>query len=111
MFAGINKCLGGLLLLFLVITFIVPKFVKARINSNVPNCRANLKIIDQAIEQWALENRKLDSDVPELAAATKYFKGGVLPKCPQGGTYQAGAAVTDVLTCTKASTLGYSLLY
>lgn len=109
MLAIINKYLGGLLLLFLVFTFIVPKFVKARVSNNVPNCWSNLRIIDQAIQQWAFENKKLDSDVPDLAAAAKYLKGGVLPKCPQGGSYQAGATVKDVPTCTKGATLGHSL--
>lgn len=102
---------GGLLLVVFVVARIVPNFVKAKASSGGPNCVAQLRQIDGAIQQWAKENKKLDSDVPDLAAAAKYLKGGVLPKCPQGGTYQAGATVKDVPTCTNARTLGYSLSF
>ncbi|HEY1171752.1 MAG TPA: hypothetical protein VGH19_10305 [Verrucomicrobiae bacterium] len=70
---------------------------------------ANLKQIDGAIQQWALENKKEDKDAPDLNAAACYLKGGVLPICPKGGTYRAGATVMAPPTCSKANTLGHSL--
>lgn len=87
----------------------IPNFVKARTNSGGPNCIAHLKQIDGAIQQWALENKKEATDVPDLAGAASYLKGGVLPVCPQGGSYRAGATVMDAPICSLATTRGHSL--
>lgn len=87
----------------------IPNFVKAKTTSGGPNCIAHLKQIDGAIQQWALENKKEDTDVPDLAGAASYLKGGVLPVCPQGGSYRAGATVKDRPTCTKGIELGHTL--
>ncbi len=79
----------------------IPNFVKARTTSCKSACVANLKQIDGAIQQWALENKKVDSNPVDLEAAKKYLKGGVLPTCPSGaGSYAAGTTVADAPTCT-----------
>ena len=88
---------------------ITPYFAKSRGGSSRGQCVGHLKQIDGAIQQWALENKKLDSDVPDLSAAAKYLKGGVLPQCPHGGFYAAGKTVSDVPTCSLGVTLGHSL--
>lgn len=103
------KWCGALLLVALAVAIIIPNFVKARSLSPRGWCIGNLKQIDGAIQQWAYENKKEATDVPDLAGAASYLKGGVLPVCPQGGSYRAGATVKDVPTCSLATTHGHSL--
>jgi len=54
-------------------------------------CINNLRQIDAAKAQWALENGKGDSAVPVAADLLPYLKGGVFPTCPGGGTYTINA--------------------
>lgn len=50
------------------------------------NCVRNLRLMDAAKDQWAIENNKADTDTVTLTDTEPYIKGGV-PKCPAGGTY------------------------
>lgn len=63
-------------------------------------CIANLKQIDGAIQQWALENRKVAASPVNMRGAVEYLKGSVLPLCPSGGAYSAGPTVSASPTCT-----------
>jgi hypothetical protein len=55
-------------------------------------CIANLKLIAGAKAEWALENKKSDTDTPTDADLFGQGKPiGVKPTCPQGGTYQLRA--------------------
>ncbi|MGV3757436.1 MAG: competence type IV pilus major pilin ComGC [Verrucomicrobiota bacterium] len=90
-----------LFIIGLLAAIAIPNFVKARTTSCKSACVANLKQIDGAIQQWALENKKVDSDPVDFEAAKAYLKGGVLPSCPSGGgSYAAGKTVADPPTCT-----------
>lgn len=66
-------------------------------------CINNMRQIDGAIQQWALENGKQASDPPDRAAFVKYIKGNALPVCPTGGTYTIGATVATIpsVTCSQ----------
>ena len=55
-------------------------------------CINNLKQIDGAKQQWALENRKTETDVPTEADILKYLPAK--PVCPSGGTYTINAVGT-----------------
>src|SRR5882762_4428880 len=44
----------------------IPNFVKARATSQANACINNLRQIDAAINQWALENKKVSSDTVSL---------------------------------------------
>jgi len=50
-------------------------------------CIHNLRIIEGAKDQWALENKKGVGDVVNTAGLADYLKGNVLPWCPAGGAY------------------------
>ena|SRR5687768_1953375 len=78
----------------------IPNFVKARSKAQQNACIANLKQIDGAVQQWALENKKTSTDTYALASITDYLKGSTIPTCPAGGTYAAGATVANNPTCT-----------
>ena len=85
----------------------IPNFVKARTTAQKNACIANLKQIDGAVQQWALEQKKVSSDTVATSDITSFLKGGTIPACPAGGTY-AVTAVSANPTCTKSSD-GHSL--
>jgi len=62
-------------------------------------CIANLKQIDGATQQWALENRLTASSRVDGRGILAYLKGMKLPVCPAGGVYQF-STVSAVPTCT-----------
>lgn len=95
--------------ILIVGAIVLPNFFNARSTSCGNSCIANLKYIDGAIQQWALENHKTDSDVPDMKAAAAYLKNGIMPKCPAGGVYSPGATIADPPKCSMANTLGHSL--
>ena len=64
----------------------IPNFVKARTTAQKNACINNLRQIDGAKEQWALENRKGAADAVTATDVTPYIKGGDQLKCPAGGT-------------------------
>lgn len=49
-------------------------------------CINQLRMIHNAIQQWALENRKTDFDLATSSELTSYMVGG-WPHCPSGGDY------------------------
>lgn len=53
-------------------------------------CINNLRQIDAAKNQWALEKGKKSGDAVTEADIKPYLRGGVLPRCPAGGTYTIG---------------------
>jgi len=84
----------------------IPSFVKARADSQRKACINNLRILDAAKEQAAMEYRWDSTVTPSGASATlclAYVKGNVLPVCPAGGTYSWNAIGSDP-TCTSTPT-------
>ncbi len=66
----------------------IPNFVKARSASQRTACVINLRAIEGAKNNWALEARKSSSDVPtdaDLFGPDKYIRDK--PNCPANGTY------------------------
>jgi hypothetical protein len=83
----------------------IPNFVKARATSQQNACINNLRQLDGAKQQWALEKNKKPADVPTKADLSPYLRGW--PTCPAGGTYTIGA-VNEQPTCSLAN-LGHKL--
>src|SRR5436190_5126792 len=67
----------------------IPNFVKARQNAQQKACIQNLKQIDGAKEQWALETKQAQGAPINKAEVDAYIKGGP-PTCPASGTYTYG---------------------
>ena len=88
----------------------IPNFVKARATAQKNACIANLKQIDGAVQQWALEQKKVATDTYALTDTTllSYMKGSLLPGCPGGGTYSAGTTVSGAPTCSQSG-VGHTL--
>lgn len=83
----------------------IPNFVKARTSSQQNACINNLRQMDGAAEQFALENMMTSGATYTLSQIKPYLQldsAGNLPSCPAGGTYAAGTAVSNPPTCTVA---------
>jgi hypothetical protein len=68
-------------------------------------CINNLRLIDAAKQQWALEFRKQATDTPGIDDLRPYIgrgPNGEVPTCPDGGTYTIGA-VSEKPTCSNPS--------
>ncbi len=75
----------------------VPNFVRARNTAQKNACINNLRMIDNAKQLWATENRKGDADVPGQDDIKVYIKNNRFPTCPGGSanTYTIGAINVD----------------
>jgi hypothetical protein len=62
-------------------------------------CINNLRQIDAAKQQWALEKNKTTIALPTQQDLLPYLKDGIFPTCPSGGTYTINA-VGQVPTCS-----------
>jgi competence protein ComGC len=77
----------------------IPNFVKARETAQMNACINNLRQIDAAKQEWALENKKKGTDTPTQADVAHFLKNGQFPVCPKGGTYTIGP-VDEPPTCS-----------
>src|SRR2546425_10329927 len=76
------------LIIGILLAIAVPNFIKARETSRSKSCVANLKQIEAAKEQWAMDNKQGASATPadtDLYGTTNYCKN--TPSCPSGGSY------------------------
>jgi prepilin-type N-terminal cleavage/methylation domain-containing protein len=81
----------------------IPNFVKARGTAQTNACINNLRQIDGAKEQWALESRASEGTAVDDAAVNEFIKGGA-PECPASGTYDYGTLAEDgAPTCDVAN--------
>jgi len=97
---GHGLALGGLITGYLSIAIIpilamlaaiaIPNFVKARQMAQMNACINNLRIIDGAKQQWALEKSKELDDVVRPDDIVTYMARGQMPTCPAGGVYTIG---------------------
>src|SRR5690348_11731775 len=61
----------------------IPNFIKARTTAQKNACINNLRQIDGAEQQWALENKAAAAAVPVFTDISGYLKNAVV--CPAGG--------------------------
>ena len=84
----------------------IPNFVKARATSQANACINNLRQIDAAANQFALEKGKTTGAAIVLTTdLTPYIKLNTnqsIPPCPAGGTYALTQVGTNP-TCTLSS--------
>jgi hypothetical protein len=73
---------------------VVPQYMRAHTTACKNACVNNLRQIDGAKEQWALEKKKSEGTpvtTDDLTEINRFIKGGVAPTCPASGTYLYGA--------------------
>src|SRR6516162_11638390 len=72
----------------------IPNFVRARQTSQTNACINNLRQVDAAKQQWALEKGQLSTATPGSSDIVPYLgrTGSVMPVCPiASATYTIGA--------------------
>ncbi len=86
----------------------IPNFVKARATSQANACINNLRQIDAAANQFALEQHKTTGNAisfpTDLTPYIKLNSANSIPGCPAGGTY-ADATVGASPSCSLGSTV------
>jgi len=86
----------------------LPNFIKARAQSQANACINNLRKIDDASNQFAVEAHKSTGDHVSLNRdLTPYIKmnaAGKLPTCPAHGTYGV-ESIGDTPVCSLGSTV------
>ncbi|HWA84502.1 MAG TPA: prepilin-type N-terminal cleavage/methylation domain-containing protein [Fimbriimonadaceae bacterium] len=89
------------LIIGILMAIAVPNFIKARESSRRNSCIANLKQIDSAKEQWAMDNHAATGATVQMSdIAGTYMKGASTgPVCPGGGAYTVNNVGTDP-TCS-----------
>ena len=80
----------------------VPNFAQARTNARRSTCINNMRLIDAAKEQYALENNKDTATTPAAGDLTPYLKGNAMPTCSAQGVYTINAIGT-LPVCSKAA--------
>ena len=73
------------LIIGILLAIAVPNFIRAREQSRAKSCSANLKQIDSAKEQWAMDNKAasgtaVTGGMASLIGANGYIKSE--PSCP-----------------------------
>jgi len=83
----------------------IPNFIRARTTSQKNACINNLRQIDGAIQQWALENKKDAAAAVAFTDISSYLKNSVI--CPSGGTAFSDSynltTVANKPTCTRVT--------
>lgn len=88
------------LIIGILVAIAIPNFVTARTNSRIKACISNLKQIDGAKEQWAMDNKKNNGDTPVWGDLVPIYMKSQ-PSCEAGGTYTVAPVGTNP-TCTFA---------
>ena len=84
----------------------IPNFVKARTTSQANACINNLRQLDGAVQQYALEKKLSSTDTYGLSDLKPYIKldsAGNIPACPGNGTYSSGTQVTNQPKCSLST--------
>jgi hypothetical protein len=86
----------------------IPNFVRARVPRQGIYCINNLRQIDAAAQEFALECGKTNGDIihypNDLTPYIKLNRDGKIPPCPQGGIYSI-KKVGDKPTCSLGTTV------
>ncbi len=94
------------LIIGILLAIAVPNFVRARESARSKACIDNLKQIDSAKEQYAMDSKIATgtaiSDFTNLVGATNYIKS--TPVCPSNGTYTVNPVGTSPACSIGANT-------
>jgi len=77
----------------------IPNFVRARASSQANACINNLRQIDGATQQWALENKAGPSATVSFGNIKPYLKNSIT--CPSGGSTATFATSYSISTVTN----------
>jgi prepilin-type N-terminal cleavage/methylation domain-containing protein len=94
----------------------IPNYVKARANSQANACINNLRQIDGAMQEFAIENGKKVGDPinypGDLLPYLKLNSAGQIPGCPAGGSYSvAPIGIEPSVVCSLGNTVTPAHIY
>jgi hypothetical protein len=110
-----DEAFVGLLLVVCTIgllAVVIPNFIKLHTIHSAQPCLNNLREIEAAVNQFAIENHKVAGDLinfpDDLTPFMRLNSDGKIPSCPWGGVYSM-KRVGDTPTCSlgKTNTDGY----
>jgi prepilin-type N-terminal cleavage/methylation domain-containing protein len=85
----------------------IPNFVKARTTSQTNACINNLRQIDGAIQQWALETKAAEDAAVDTTDVEPYLKNEVIcPSAGTGGDFATSYDLVDVATAPVCLIVG-----
>lgn len=91
-------------ILAVLLSVAIPNYLKSGKNTSKNSCIVNLRQIDSAMEQWAIENNIVAGTVlgaMEESEVYAYVDGG-MPSCPSGGEYSLHAVGSrPQVTCSR----------
>ena len=87
----------------------IPNFIRARATSQQNACINNLRQIDGAIAEWALETgQSTGATITSVSTVSAYIKlnsNNSVPGCPAQGTYSVGKVGENLQVKCSQSTL------
>lgn len=93
----------------LLVAIALPNFIKSRATSQQNACINNLRQINSAVEQWAMEHGQSAGSPPptmntDLTPYIQLNSNSAIPACPAGGSYTINniSAVPQVI-CSLSS--------
>jgi prepilin-type N-terminal cleavage/methylation domain-containing protein len=90
----------------------IPNFIKARATSQQNACINNLRQIDGAINEWALETGQSSNvtigNAQTVSAYIKLNSANSVPSCPAGGNYTTTTVGANPQVSCSLSTLAGS---
>lgn len=95
------------LIIGILLAIAIPNFVHARESSRAKACQGNLKQLNGATEQMAMEMHLPQGAFVSVPLVPNYIK--TLPVCPSGGTYgPINPTVGEIPTCSIGTQQGYN---
>ena len=88
----------------LLATMALPSWHRARENAQLHSIANNLRILEGAKQQWALENKKATTDPVTTQDLTTYLKNNTLPVAVVQETYQV-STVSDLVVANTTAVL------
>lgn len=89
----------GVAMVGMLAAIAIPNFAKARATAQMNHCINNLRQIEAAKQQWALEHQKKETDTPTQSDITSYLKNNQWPVCLAGGSYSINAG-SEATACS-----------
>ena len=100
-------------LIGLLAVLAIPSFIKSRKQTQGKRIVNDARIIDTAIDAWAMENNKSDGDAVDMVGISQYAKSGNIdPNDVMGNPYGIGPVGTNqvrISTVSKTALSGVAI--
>ncbi len=92
------------LIIGILLAIAVPNFLKARETSRTKTCVANMRQIEGAKEQWAMENNQGATSTPTAGNLSPDYIKSAMPACPSGAAAYVINNMSTNPTCGNVGT-------